>query len=63
MRVSVDIEHCERSGECVALVPLVFAVGPDGRTAVAPGPVPADLEADVRAAVDFCPRLALTVTD
>jgi ferredoxin len=63
MHLSVDAEHCERSGECVALVPRVFSFAADGRTVVADGPVPAELEDKVRAAVDFCPRLALTVTD
>lgn len=63
MRVFVDPAHCERSGECVTLVPQIFSVGPEGQTVVHDGEVPPGLEADVRSAVEFCPRIALTAAD
>jgi ferredoxin len=63
MHVSVDAEHCERSGECIALAPEVFSRSADGQTEAIAGDVPSHQEEPVRTAVQFCPRLAITVLD
>jgi len=62
VRVSVNPEYCERSGECIAQVPCVFYADAAGRTRTIDGEVPPELEDEVRAAADFCPRLALSIT-
>jgi ferredoxin len=61
MRVAVNAEYCEHSGECVGLVPRVFSFDADGNTVTIDGDVPAELEDEVHAAADFCPRLAVSV--
>jgi ferredoxin len=60
MRVIVDQDRCCGAGQCVLAVPSVF--DQDERTGIVvllTEIPPADLESDVRAAVDLCPGQAI----
>jgi ferredoxin len=63
MRVIVDADMCEANGFCESLAPDIFELGDEDVVQIADGPVPADREIDVRAAVDQCPRAALRLQD
>jgi len=62
MKVAVDDERCRGHGVCCALCPEVFSLTGDGYTVVLMPEVPADLEEEVRAAVDGCPEHAITAS-
>lgn len=63
MRVIVDEDLCEGNGFCESLAPQVFEMGDADVVQIADGPVPEDLEIDVRAAVDQCPKAALRLVE
>jgi ferredoxin len=63
MRVKVDENLCEGTGFCESLAPGVFELGDADVVEIADGPVPTELEIDVRAAVDQCPKAALRTID
>jgi ferredoxin len=63
MRVIVDADMCEANGFCESLAADIFELGDEDVVQIADGPVPADREIDVRAAVDQCPRAALRLQD
>ncbi len=63
MRVKVDENRCEGNGFCESLAPGVFELGDVDVVQIADGPVPTELEIDVRAAVDQCPKAALRIID
>lgn len=63
MRVSVDESLCEANGFCESLAPKVFEIGKNEVVQIADGPVPPELEIDVRAAVDQCPKAALRISE
>ena len=63
MRVTVDENVCEANGFCESLAPDVFELGDEDVVQIADGPVAADREIDVRAAVDQCPKAALRLQD
>ena len=64
MKVVVDHDRCQGHGRCYDLAPEVFAADDDGYVElVAPGDVPAGLEAKARLAVNNCPERALSLTD
>ncbi|MGH3966800.1 MAG: ferredoxin [Mycobacterium sp.] len=63
MRVTVDESLCEGTGFCESLAPKVFEMGDAEVVQIADGPVPPELEIDVRAAVDQCPKAALRIVD
>lgn len=63
MRVIVDESSCEGNAFCESLVPQVFEMGDADVVQIADGPVPEDLEIDVRAAVDQCPKAALRLSE
>ena len=63
MRVVVDESLCEGNGFCESLAPQIFELGDADVVQIADGPVPAELEIDVRAAVDQCPKAALRICD
>jgi ferredoxin len=54
---------CEANGFCESLAADIFALGDEDVVQIADGPIPADREIDVRAAVDQCPRAALRLVD
>lgn len=59
MRVRVDHDLCEANAVCEGLVPDVFHVNDEDVLEIRQPEPPDDLEADVRMAVDRCPKLAL----
>jgi ferredoxin len=61
--VIVDESLCEGNGFCESLAPRVFEMGDADVVQIADGPVPEDLEIDVRAAVDQCPKAALRLIE
>lgn len=63
MRVTVDETLCEANGFCESLAPNVFEIGDADVVQIADGPVPPELEIDVRAAVDQCPKAALRIIE
>ncbi len=63
MRVRVDESLCEGNGFCESLAPDVFELGDADVVRIAEGPVSTELEVDVRAAVDQCPKAALRIVD
>jgi ferredoxin len=63
MRVIVDADMCEANGFCESLAADIFELGDEDVVQIADGPVPADREIDVRAAVEQCPRAALRLQE
>jgi ferredoxin len=63
VRVIVDEGLCEGNGFCESLAPQIFEMGDADVVQIADGPVPEELEIDVRAAVDQCPKAALRICD
>ena len=63
MRVTVDESLCEANGFCESLAPKIFELGKSDVVQIADGPVPPELEIDVRAAVDQCPKAALRICE
>ena len=61
MRVFVDYEKCGGHGVCCAIAPDVFELTDDGYAVVRTTEVPAGHEDDVRAAVNQCPALAISI--
>jgi ferredoxin len=63
MRVRVDYDLCESNAVCAGLVPQVFEVDDDDNMNILMEQIPANLEAQVRHAVQSCPKAALSLTD
>jgi ferredoxin len=57
--LAIDRIACDGYGSCAELLPEMIALDDWGYPIVRPGPVPADLLAHARMAVDTCPVLAL----
>ncbi len=62
MKARVDPEACTACGLCVDGCPEVFTMGESAAEALS-DPVPAALEARVRAAAEGCPVEAIRVED
>lgn len=58
-RLRVDPIACDGRGLCAQVLPELIRLDDWGFPIIRPGPVPADLVAEVRAAVRLCPLLAL----
>jgi ferredoxin len=54
---------CDGHGLCAELLPELVRLDDWGYPMIAPGPIPAGLEAHVRRAVKACPTLALMVRE
>lgn len=63
MRVRVDYDLCESNAVCAGLVPQVFEVDDDDNMNILMEQIPASLEAQVRHAVQSCPKAALSLED
>jgi ferredoxin len=68
MKVVADWDLCEANAVCARLAPQVFSVYTDDDdedvlAIAADGEVPPEQEAGVRAAVDRCPKMALTLNE
>jgi ferredoxin len=62
MNVFVDDDKCGGHGVCCALCPDVFELSDDGYAVVLTTAVPVEHEDAVRAAVNQCPTLAISIT-
>ena len=63
MRIVVDLAECEANARCQEAAPGVFEVDDDDNLHILlPEPPPA-LHDQVRAAVDACPKRALSITE
>lgn len=63
MRVRADYDLCESNAVCAGLVPQVFEVDDEENLNILVDEVPAHLEAQVRHAVQSCPKTALSLED
>jgi ferredoxin len=63
MRVVVDKMVCEANGVCEALAPEIFQLDDEDELHILQPEVPPELEDKVRAAVDRCPKLALSIPE
>jgi ferredoxin len=63
MKVHVDPNMCIGSASCVGTCPQVFEIGDAGVAVVKVNPVPANLEAAVREAVENCPVGAISAEE
>lgn len=63
MRVTVDESLCEANGISELPAPKIFELGKSDVVQIADAPVPPELEIDVRAAVDQCPKSALRIRE
>lgn len=61
MRIVADLAKCEGLGMCEAMAPDFFEVGEDGVVDVLDETPGEDQRADLTAAVDACPVLALSL--
>jgi ferredoxin len=61
-RLRVDPIACDAHGLCAELFPERISLDDWGYPVVDPRPIPAELEAHARRAVDACPTLALALT-
>lgn len=59
MKIGVEWDQCEANGVCVGVAPDLFDLDDEDELHVAEGDVPADREADARAAIAQCPKAAL----
>jgi ferredoxin len=62
MNVFVDDDKCGGHGVCCSLCPDVFELSDDGYAVVLTTEVPVEHEDAVRAAVNQCPTLAISIT-
>jgi ferredoxin len=53
--------RCDAYGHCAELLPELIELDEWGYPIIADGPVPANLQRDVRRVVSLCPRLALVL--
>ncbi|MFZ2172686.1 MAG: ferredoxin [Rhodococcus sp. (in: high G+C Gram-positive bacteria)] len=60
MEVRVDFDRCEANGVCVGIAPDIFELDDDDQLHITSAVVPPGREADVRTAIDQCPRAALS---
>ena len=63
MRVFVDADTCLGCGICEGIAPDVFTLGSEPHATVLLDPVPENLWADVREAVDQCPEEAISIEE
>ena len=63
MRVVANYLACEANGVCERRAPEVFHVDDDDNLQILQHEPPAELHEKVRAAVDGCPKLALSLEE
>lgn len=64
MRISVDVDRCCGSGQCVLLVPEVFGQREeDGVVVVLDAAPPIELHEDVGESAMLCPTSAIRLTE
>lgn len=62
IKVNVDMNYCQGHGECALIAPDVFELGDDDVLRWK-DEVPDDRRADMEAAVDVCPTMAINLED
>ena len=64
MKLELTKDRCVGHGQCYAKAPALFAPDDEGySTLLVEGDVPADQEANARAAANSCPEYAITIVD
>jgi ferredoxin len=63
MRVDVDRDLCESNAVCVGIAADIFELDDEDLAVVTVEEIPKDREADVRQAVQLCPKIALTLRE
>ena len=63
LRIVVDPIRCDARGVCAELFPERIRLDPWGYPIVSDEPIPPELEAHARRAVNACPLLALRLRD
>jgi len=63
MRVDVDRDLCESNAVCVGIAADIFELDDEDLAVVTADEITADREADVRQAVQLCPKIALTLRE
>ena len=63
MRVDVDRDLCESNAVCVGIAADIFELDDEDLAVVTVDEIPNDREADVRQAVQLCPKIALTLRE
>jgi ferredoxin len=63
MRIEADHDTCDGLGMCEAMAPEFFEVGEDGQVRVLDEHPADEHRADVAAAVDACPVMALSLRE
>ncbi len=61
MRVKVDFDLCQGHGVCEGEAPTVFELDDDGKLTVLLETPPEELRAQVKAAVAYCPGMAISI--
>jgi len=60
--LEVDFERCTGHGRCYGVTPELFGADEAGMPVLLiDGPIPADMRASCRTAVDSCPEFAITI--
>ncbi|WP_019927292.1 ferredoxin [Nocardia sp. BMG111209] len=63
MKINIDAARCEGHALCATIAPGIFEVGNDDlATVIDPAPDPSSWRT-VRAAVDACPTLAISISE
>lgn len=63
MDLRVDRDLCEANGVCTGLAPEVFELDDEDELVLLQPQPPEELRAQVKQAVDSCPKTALSVSD
>jgi ferredoxin len=61
MKIRIDYDLCEGNAVCMKVAPEVFVVGDDDRSRLINENPGEDLRVKVKAAVERCPRQALSI--
>jgi len=60
-QLTVNWTTCVRHGLCAELLPELIQLDDWGYPIVRPGPIPGQLDAHVKRAIELCPTLALVL--
>ena len=63
MKISIDFSLCDGNGLCAAAAPALIEMGADDIPAIICEDVPPDQVANARAAVNSCPKAAVSLSE